>query len=188
MSGLEKWKAEADNIDVSFGNKMHGIKPFFSILKFIHKSDWQGACHASSAILYILFKEKGINAELYIGECQNGLIAFDHSWVEMEGKVFDAAISNTLVQGIAFPPVYYDIDLNTGDIKSTKYGVVTGQGYDSSVQMVKQVPFGDYMSGFPDYKNGLWGMLKDISGNAGMNLNVAKIKQKYHTTKWNEKT
>jgi hypothetical protein len=185
MSVLEKWKAEADNIDVSFCNKMHGIKSFFSILKFIHESDWQGACHASSAILYILFKEKGIDAGLYIGECQNGLIAFDHSWVEVEGKVFDAAISNTLA--LSFSPIYYDIDLNTGDIKSTKYGVVTGQGYDSSARMVKQLTFGDYMSGFPEYKNGLWGMLKDIGGNAGMNLNIARIKQKYHTTEWNEK-
>ena len=67
-------------------------KTFFEILKFIHKNNWEGACHATSAILYILLKEQGIDATLYIGECQQGSFVFDHSWVEVSSEVVDAAI------------------------------------------------------------------------------------------------
>ena len=35
MSNIEEWKIEAENIDVPFENKTHGIKSFFSILYFL---------------------------------------------------------------------------------------------------------------------------------------------------------
>ena len=73
-------------------------KTFFSVLKYIHKNNWTGACHATSSIMFLLLKEQGIDVNLYIGEVARESIIFDHSWLELDGKPIDAAISNTLIQ------------------------------------------------------------------------------------------
>lgn len=159
---------------------------FFEILKFIHKNRWKGACHATSAIMYILLKEQGIDARLYIGECQRGSSAFDHSWIEIDGEVVDAAISKTWIQGKSFPPVLRNIDLKTGEKTKIVYGVHSGQGYGQLASTIKDLPLHMYMDIFPYHPEGLWGLAKEIGTRIGIKTNLEKMKGRYCLTKWEE--
>ena len=159
---------------------------FFEILKFIHKNNWEGACHATSAIMYILLREQGIDARLYIGECQQDSFVFDHSWVEIRGEVVDAAISMTWVQGMSFPPVLKNIDLDTGEKTKITYGVRSGQGYDQFASTIRDLPFYMYMDIFPNHPKGLWGVAMDMGKKLGVKTNLEKMKGKYGLTKWEE--
>lgn len=162
------------------------IKTFFEVLKFIHQNHWEGACHATSAILYILLKEQGIDARLYIGECQQSSFVFDHSWVEINGEVADAAISMTLIQGMSFPPVLRNIDLSTGKKTRIIYGVHSGQGYDQFASAIRDLPFFMYMDNFPSHPQGLWGFVKEIGTKLRIKTDLQKMKAKYGLTKWEE--
>ena len=159
---------------------------FFEILKFIHKNNWDGACHATSAIMHILLKEQGIDARLYIGECQYGSFAFDHSWVEINGDVVDAAISLTSIRGMSFPPVLRNIDLETGEETKIIYGVHSGRGYDQPASTIRDLPLCMYMDNFPNHPEGLWGIAMEIGRKLRIKANLAKMKGKYSLTNWEE--
>jgi len=62
----------------------------------IVEHDYQGGCHLVSAILYILLTEKGYEPIIRLGEVQIANFIFNHSWIELDGKVIDIAIMNTL--------------------------------------------------------------------------------------------
>jgi hypothetical protein len=161
-------------------------KTFFKMLEFIHKKNWDGACHATSAIMYVLLEEQGIDARLYIGECQHGSFAFDHSWIEVNGEVVDAAISLTSIQGMSFPPVLRNIDLESGEKTKIIYGVHSGRGYDQFTSTVRDLPLFMYMDNFPSHSEGLWGIAMDIGTKLRIKTNLAKMKGKYGLTNWEE--
>lgn len=63
--------------------------------KFIIKNGWQGACHASVAMMFAVAKKLGIDAKPCIGECiQKNQELFDHSWLLIDKNIryshFDA--------------------------------------------------------------------------------------------------
>ena len=68
-----------------------------------------GACHASSAILFILLREQGYEAVPCIGEVSKQPIVFDHSWIEINGNIIDAATSNSLIPEINLSPILLGI-------------------------------------------------------------------------------
>ncbi len=43
-------------------------KTFFNMLVYIQENDWQGACHAATAILFVLLREQRIEAVPCVGE------------------------------------------------------------------------------------------------------------------------
>lgn len=75
-------------------------------------------------------KEQDIENDLCIGEVltENALF-FDHSWIEIDGRVFDIAIQLTL-QNETNPPVYAGYDLYTKRIAYRVYGVDSPSGFD----------------------------------------------------------
>ena len=183
---ITKFKKVAEEKLPSTPDNLKIAKTFFEILKFIHKNNWDGACHATSAIMYVLLKEQGIDARLYIGECQHGSFAFDHSWVEINGEVVDAAISLTWIQGMSFPPVLRNIDLESGEKTKIIYGVHSGRGYDQSSSTIRDLPLCMYMDNFPNHPEGLWGIAKDIGTRLRIKTNLVKMKGKYGLTNWEE--
>ncbi len=183
---ITKWSSSASKINPKPHPKIQNT--FFSLLRFIHKTQWDGACHASSAILYLLLQEQNFNAKLYVGEVGSLPIVFDHSWVEIDNKIYDAAILSTLIDGISFSPVLVDIDLATGHKTKNDYGINSGQGYDPIAHQIMQTPFNVYMSNFPGHPKGLWGLTKEIGRNIGVKINLGRVNSKYSNTIWNEKT
>ena len=163
-------------------------KTFFAILNFIHKNDWTGACHATSSILYVLLKEQGLDVSLYVGEVKRGTIIFDHSWVELNNKPMDAAISSTLIDGISFSPVLNGFDLESGKPTEMEYGYISGLGFDQEIAPYINHPLGVYMDDFPGHPSGLWGLAKEIGKEIDLRLNTTKINNKYKNTQWLQKS
>ncbi len=157
---------------------------FFNVLSYIQKNDWSGACHASSAILFILLKEQGFEVDACIGEVSELPIFFDHSWVEINSQVIDAAISNTLVQGVNFPPVLLNYDLSSLDESTLNYGISNGSGLDAQAIMISQMSIGAYMDNFPGHPKGLWGVAKEIAKKQSLKLNIEAAKKKWGHCNW----
>lgn len=95
-----------------------------------------GACHDTSAVLYMRLLQTGVqNVELLIGEAHYDGIRFDHSWVEVDSKVFDVAIcaprlpeynrAGVLIPGGGFAggPVFAGIDLGQNAPMRALFGV-----------------------------------------------------------------
>lgn len=77
-----------------------------NLLSFMRKNNWYGACHATTAMMYAFAKKIGIDATPCIGECeQKGFQPFDHSWLVIDDKIYDLAISMPFIEEMAKGPV-----------------------------------------------------------------------------------
>jgi hypothetical protein len=169
--------------------EMYKIKKiYFCVLNYIHKNDWTGACHASSSVMYLLLREQGIDAKLYIGEVKRDDIIFDHSWLEINGQIFDAAISNTQIKNIQFPAVFSNIELSTGNSTLSDYSFKSGQGLESEMEFFSSNTLGYYLDNFPNHPKGLWGIASILSKQMGMKFNIAKAKNMYSNENWLQKS
>jgi hypothetical protein len=188
MKDVALWKLSAERLRAKNPTGFWIYKVFSALLGYIHKEDWQGACHASCTVLYSLLSVKGISAEIYLGEVEvsRGVAYFDHSWIEIDGEIYDAAISNTLTD-LAFPPVFGGIDLASGDRPLLRYGTPSGQGYDASAQWIRSIPVSDYMSAFPEHPQGLFGLTKLIGMKAGIQVNIDAVRKTASNAVWKER-
>ena len=162
-------------------------KTFFTVLKYIHRNNWSGACHATSSVMYLLLKEQAVAVDLYIGEVSRGSVIFDHSWLEFDGKPIDAAISNTLIQGVRLSPVYCGIELETGLSTKSNYSFQSGQGLGPEMEFYRRNTLGLYLDGFPRHPEGLWGIASILAREMGIKFDIGKVKQKYRDEFWQQK-
>ncbi|WP_223789405.1 hypothetical protein [Marinicella meishanensis] len=158
-------------------------KTFKNTLDYIHEENWSGACHATTAILYVLLKEQGYDVIPCIGEVSNHPIIFDHSWIEYDDKVVDVAISNTLIENLNFPPVFLNIDLESELNTKSIYGY-SGNGIDHTAYAISMMPIGEYMDNFSGHPHGLWGIAKMLAKKQSIRLNVSKSRVKYGGDRW----
>jgi len=164
-------------------------KTFFEVVHFIEREEWMGACHASSSILHILLKEQGIDNELYIGEVKvPNKKPFDHSWIEIEKKIYDVSLFKPLeMVGKTPPPIFNGFDLNTNQVTDIEYGIETGLGYNEDADNIKNIPFNTYMLGFQSFPNGLYELAAILGRNLNLSLSSTELIKKYSKTEWNEK-
>jgi hypothetical protein len=182
-----QWKKSAEKIRTP---NLAGYKictAYCAILDFIHQQAWRGACHASSAVFYVLLREQGVDGVLCRGTVENNGILFNHSWVEVEARVYDAAVSNTLSREFDSPPVFGGIDLATAQATDLVHGVQSGQEPDEITVFVRDKGFNAYMDAFPHHNHGLWGVAKDVGKRIGIRLNVGKIRARYSDAGWIER-
>lgn len=120
-------------------------KSYFELLKFILEHSYQGACHSTSAVLHMLFKEAGLNSTLCLGEVGIANEFFDHSWVEIDGQIFDAAVCMPDDEGVtAGGPVFANIDLSTGAASTLQYGASSKVGLNATGKWVLSVDLQTY--------------------------------------------
>lgn len=187
MRDLNLWKKNAQELTMytPTGDKTH--KVYIATLGYIHDADWSGACHATTSIITTILRVQGISAEPYIGECRCGQFFFDHSWVEVDGEVFDAAVSNTLIDKFHFPPVYRGIDLSTMQPTSIAYGVASGNGYDPTAEMIRNMSVAEYMKGFPGQSGGLFGIAETLTKVMGGRISAKKLEKNCSQLSWRER-
>lgn len=67
----------------------------FIVHKIKTENTMRGACHSSSAILYILLSEAGFEPKIKIGVVHSDYLKSysDHSWIELDNKIYDIAIA-----------------------------------------------------------------------------------------------
>jgi len=118
-----RWEAHADKIlhDVDKGYEIKKI--FFTLLELINGLKWRGACHFASPVLCGLFRGIGLDANVCTGIVATYEGCFNHSWVEVDDKVYDATI---WLQTKVLPdnaPIIANRNLETGEETSLLYGI-----------------------------------------------------------------
>ena len=162
-------------------------KTLQAVVEFVQDNQWQGACHAVSSVFYVLLAEQGISSVLCIGEVQIGVRAFNHSWIEIDGEVCDAAIISTLNERFHFLPTINGLNVETKKPTDLKYGVVTSLADDPPTRHIKTASFTSFMDEFPYHRDGLWSVVLAIGKKIGVNSDVATLRTGYSSTKWNVK-
>ena len=128
--------------DIESDGKMRTIVK--STYDFIKDNDFQGSCHLTSAVMYILLSEAGFSDLLIkTGVVENVDGPFDHSWLEYQGKKIDMAIMNTLRDGFKFPPVFLDKLIGSSEPMEYTYGI--DRGLDAEAKFVLNLSIGDYI-------------------------------------------
>lgn len=181
---LSLWRAGMQKVLRGDPKSLIITRTLTSVLRYIGRQRWQGACHAVSAVIYVLFREQGVEAELCLGEVQRDRVIFNHSWIEIDGAVCDAAIVLTLNGEQFSAPIVKGIDVQTGKASDVKYGVDSGQPDDSPTAMLRKTSFVDFLDGFPGHPHGLWGLAADLGTPLGLQLDIPELREQYADTRW----
>jgi len=185
MKNVENWKLSAEHLMLKNPKGFLICKSFCSLLDYIHQNQWQGACHASSTVLFSLLTSQGIEVELYLGKVSVEVITFDHSWIEIDGDIYDVAISNALTTGSDFPPVFRNLDLSTGEPTKLRYET---PDYNEATQKIRSTKVSEYMEGYPEHTEGLFGITVLVGQSAGIPVNVNTVKSCVINAVWKDKT
>lgn len=155
-----------------------------SLYEYMEKKKWIGACYATASVLYVCLNEKGYNVKPCIGEVTTDFpvyMSFDHGWVTLDGKIIDLACSMTLMSGLPVSaPIILDIDTSTRERFNLRYGY-KGRGLDQVGSFVYNQSIADYMSAFPNEKDGLWTVVQRLLGTKG---STRRLKEKYKDVNW----
>jgi len=184
MQTLEKYRVNAEMLAGDGTEYLGIINPFLQVLRFVIEEPYRGACHASSAILYVLLRESNIDATINIGELGRDNICFDHSWVEVGGKIFDVAIARPDDPVFDGAPVFMEHDLDSMKAPLWQYGTSSGIGDDPFVEQIKAGSFATYMNNAPFHTNGLWHYVQKFGKRCGLKINLNKARQKYSQVQW----
>ena len=151
-----------------------------NMYRYMERRQWWGACHASCAALYVCLSEIGYKPKLCIGEVLGQGLYFDHSWISLDDKMIDLAISMTMLGGApASGVIILGKDIKTGLPPILDYGV-PGRGIEDQAKFVMELPFNQYMDSFPDEKDGLWGVVREV---LCADVNIPSLREKYKDTK-----
>jgi hypothetical protein len=182
MIQTKSFRVVADELPFEHEQKSAIYNTFFAISNYYKNNPNPGACHLISSIFHVLLKEQGIENDLCIGEVTygNGLF-YDHSWIEIDGKVFDIAIQLTLKDEIN-PPVYAGYDLFTEKIADRVYGTMSPSGFDFDAEKIIETPFVKYMNAYPRFKEGAWQIVKIIGKDLRLKFDLNELPKRYADT------
>lgn len=153
-----------------------------NLMSYMRKKQWIGACHATTAVMFVALSELGYAPTPCIGEVKDDYMGyFDHSWIELDGKIIDLACSMTLLQGRpANAPVIFDIDSYTGESCDMQYGIIYC-GLDHNARYITSISFSEYMDTYPNSMNGLWDIVSTV---LNRKLDITLVRSKYENTQW----
>ncbi len=189
------WHKNAAQIaqDEGLDNQLAEI--FCTLLKFISNYNWMGACHGTSAILYVIFRELGYEPKLCTGVISAGFWMSGHSWVELDGKVYDVSCYFPTAAIAQMMPVFHGRELDVMRDTPTQYGV-SDAPHAKDVEMVISATVSQVMAA--DHEElgnaNLWQVLASVCMEAkvpipiidikGNTLDASRIAEKYDSVKW----
>ncbi|MBS7528823.1 SEC-C domain-containing protein [Fusibacter paucivorans] len=153
------WRHGIDISDCEVGVKTIMLGAY----DFIVEHQFQGGCHMISAVLYMLLVEQGYKPVIKTGEVGIADFVFDHSWLEIDKKVFDITIMSTLQDDKKLPPVILSKSVSSGLACNYQYGMTAN--LDFNTQMVLAQSIGQYIKGGKEHHSYL--ILREIAQNAG---------------------
>lgn len=180
---LHQWLANAQNITPNTQSGRLLLNVFGKSLEWIYSKEYRGGCHDTSAAIYILLSELGLSPVLCIGEVKHDQSFFDHSWIELNNKIYDAAVCMPNVEGVPNSPVFASKDLATNKDTELIYGVASPVGYDMAAQKILHMTIGEYSEFHTDDPNKVWNLTKTLGREASMKVNVGKIRDKYSSVR-----
>ena len=94
--------------------------------------------------------------------------------------MIDLAISMTSLGGApASGVIIWGKDIKTGLPPILDYGV-PGRCIEDQAKFVMELPFNQYMDSFPDAKDDLWGVVREV---LSTDINIPSLREKYKDTK-----
>jgi hypothetical protein len=184
---ITSWIYAAQSLTVNIVNGEHLADAFSIILEKICVESWCGACHDTSVAMYVIFSELGFSPSLCIGEVAGPISHFDHSWVELNGLICDAAVCFPDV-GIAFvsAPIFLSKDLSTLRETELDFGVHIS-GLDEPAKTILSQSLDEYSVHVKEMREGdcsdLWRTVAYIGSFIGLYLDEAKTREKYGKVK-----
>ena len=150
-----------------------------NMYRYMERKQWWGACHASCAALYVCLSELGYKPKLCIGEVLGQGLYFDHSWISLDDKMIDLAISMTMLGGApASGVIILGKDIKTELPPILDYGV-PGRGIEDQAKFVM------------GHSTSIWiasRMKKVVYGGVvrevlSTDVNIPSLREKYKDTK-----
>lgn len=190
INSLIAWKENFDKLDINVNKKEELKQVLFSSYEIMEKNNWQGACHTLSAIQYIVLNELGLKPKLCMGVVGTGVYDFDHSWIDIDGKVYDITIANSLDGIKNSEPIIAGLNIDT--LQETKIEYGRDRELDFPAIAIKELTLAEYLDGFsnqpkseiPEYlKDGLWNVIINIAKIVGIELNEEYLREKYSKVK-----
>lgn len=162
------------------GYKKEMCEILIKMCEYLKHKQIYGACHESASVLYVLLSEIGYEPILCVGEVKAGNYLFDHSWIEIDNKIIDIAISMTLEYRMSVSePIILDINSKTNKKTIIKYGM-KNPSFDETTRLLLSLSFNQYMDLYPNRIRGLWDVVEEILGKS---INIEELKKKYGNTK-----
>ncbi|WP_339236876.1 SEC-C metal-binding domain-containing protein [Oceanobacillus sp. FSL W7-1281] len=178
VKAVPTWRTEASKIEVgSHQNEIYNT--FFIVSNYLKENPIYGACHLISGIFYVLLKEQEIECELCIGEVKASFGVFDHSWIQIDERVYDIAIQIQLDEKER-DPIFAGIDLGIGEKTKSLYGINNGSGLDFTANKVMNMSFVEYMDGFPQ---DAWNITRKLLQKVNIVISIDELREKYKNTK-----
>lgn len=182
MNETISFRLVANEIPFEHKDKSKIYTTFFAASDYYTINPLYGACHLISSVLHVLLKEQGIENDLCVGEVthKKGKF-FDHSWIEIDGKVFDIAIQLTMQEEV-YPLVYAGYDLYTEKLVERVYGTTSQLGLDLDAETLLKTPFVNYMNAYPFLEKGAWEMVESIGKDLRLKLDINELPKRYVNT------
>lgn len=176
---IHSWLHRAEQASTSLPNGKRLFQAYAALLNFAWQNDWTGACHDSSAALFMVLSEMGFSPRLVIGEVKAPAGTFDHSWIEVDGKIFDVAVGFPGEDGhYVGPSVFASLNLNTGDPTELEYGVRSPGGLDQVGRFVASTNLNDY-STVQSAGSTIWDITPCIGAACGVKLRKSDLRRRY---------
>lgn len=175
---LKLWLMRAEFIAAEFQSGQQILKLYEPILSCTLMQDWRGACHDTSAAFYVLALELGLSPSLHIGTVQAPGGCFSHSWVEFEGKIFDAAICFPNENAIpAGPPIFGSYGLSDGEPHQLAFAV-QNHPFDEPGSQIAELDLYNYgLKQDPPHM--LWLVIQYLGRHIGLDLAIHDLQTKY---------
>lgn len=169
------------NIRTGIKNESKFKRAFSLLFQFVDEQGWSGACHPSVTVLFAICERLGIQAIPCIGETSINGAFFDHSWLLINGKVFDVAIVWPLNESFATGPIFNNIDLFEQVETDIEYGVYFS-GVDEQATMIYKQTLYDYIDAAPN--NLLWSLISLICEDIGIKFDKTQLKNELEKIHW----
>ncbi|MFA0921642.1 hypothetical protein ALP73_200352 [Pseudomonas coronafaciens pv. garcae] len=176
---IQPWLKNAEQASTSLPNGKRLFQAYAVLLSLAWQNDWTGACHDSSATLFMVLSEMGFSPKILIGEVKAAAGTFDHSWVELNGKIYDVAVGFPGEEGHHVgPSVFASLNLDTGVPTELGYGVRSPNGLDDVGQLIAASNLEQY-SAMQPVGSTIWDITPHVGAACGMKLRKSDLRRKY---------
>ena len=184
VNEIQRWLSHAEQSSSALLNGEQLFEAYKTLLRLTFSRGWRGACHDTSAVLYIVLSEMGLSPTLLIGEVRGPNGIFDHSWVEFENNIFDVAVGFPNEDGgDAGPSVFASLNLGTGRITELEYGIRSDYGLDEIGQVVSTTNLEEY-SKLQSAGATIWDITAMVGEYLGLEFRQSDLRSKYgHVTR-----
>lgn len=159
------------------------FRVFQMLHTFMNRWDVNGGCHLLSMMANVLLSEFGVPSALRVGLVKGPLGTFSHSWVEIDGKPFDLAISrpNLHRSDWGCPAVINGLEFATGRPTRLTYGV-PGM-LDPEAEMIATGTISNWADRAPD-PDWPWTRIVELGVELALPLSREALRSRHGDRQW----